>query len=352
MACSSASTASPVVDVHPEGDGEEPSKKKKGDVSQWKKSVAKRRRNRGQEYVSVGRNKFVPARQVGEPCGCPKRCFEKLGEDTVKLIFDEYWKMGDHNAQSAYLFKMVLSKEVKVPSVGPDSRRKKTYEYGVLINNKRNLLCKKAFLSIHSISETRVWNVLKKVGETGVLPVDRRGTGRPHNKKPDDVLELAHDHIKSLPTCSSHYSRAKSRYRLYLPPGYTHRHCYDLFQLWCEERNVDAEKIISFDGYSKIFSSYNIGTRPPKVDTYSTCDRLDIELEVATEKKEEQHKKDLELQLTLHKTKASEARNLIKSYTDHDDDTSAAICFHTSMVSVVFFVNFQKLSIFGGMQSH
>ena len=45
----------------------EAQKRKKGDMDNWKKNIAKRSRNSGQEYVSVKTNKTVAARAVGEP---------------------------------------------------------------------------------------------------------------------------------------------------------------------------------------------------------------------------------------------------------------------------------------------
>ena len=210
--------------------------------------------------------KTVAARSVGAPCSCPKKCFDKLGAEAVQHIFNEYYAMADHNTQSAYLLRMVASKEVKASHVGEGSRRKATLEYSVMKAWEKVVVCKKAFLSIHDISDKRILNVLKKAGDTGVAPVDRRGKeGTPHNKMPEDVRKLGHDHIKSLPLCSSHYSRAKSANRLYLPPNYTHRHCYSLFQLWCEDKGVPEEKVMSFDAYSRLFSTFNIGTSPPKV---------------------------------------------------------------------------------------
>ena len=245
---------------------EQPRMRKRREPSKWLKNVAKRKRDSGEEYVSATTHKTMEARSVQAPCTCPKKCFERLGDEAVQLIFDAYYKMADHNAQSAYLLRMVGSQDVKSPGVGDESRRKATLEYSVRKAGEKVVVCKTAFLSIHNISDKRVLNVLKKAGDTGVAPTDRRGKeGTPHNKMPEDMRKLGHDHITSLPLCSSHYSRAKSVNRLYLPPTYSHQHCYHLFQLWCEEREVPAEKVMNFDAYRRLFSTFNIGTSPPKV---------------------------------------------------------------------------------------
>ena len=126
MASSSRSIASPVTDVPPEVAREEPSLKRRKNEEEWKKTVSKRRRNTGQEYVAHNTKKVMTARRVGEPCECPKGCFEKLGEEAVRCVFNEYWKMGDFNTQSAYIMTRVKSKDVKETRVGEGSRRKAT----------------------------------------------------------------------------------------------------------------------------------------------------------------------------------------------------------------------------------
>ena len=271
MASSSSSTANPLMEApaeapeSPEAAGEAPKMRKRKEEGKWKKNIAKKKRNSGEEYVAHKSDKIVPARRVGDPCGCPKDCFGKVGDDAIQRIFKNYWNMGSHNAQSAYITKMVTSKEVKNPSVGDSSRRKATREYTVNVDNETVVVCKKAFLSMHNVSDKRVRNVLANVGETGVAPTDRRGQGPSINKQDEEMRNLGSEHIKSLPLCSSHYSRPKSVNRLYLPPTHTQPHCYSLFQLWCQDKGVPEEKVMSFDAYRRLFNTFNIGTSPPKV---------------------------------------------------------------------------------------
>ncbi|KAK4320631.1 hypothetical protein Pmani_008514 [Petrolisthes manimaculis] len=327
MASPSSSTSVPAVEERPEGPGDELQMRKRRDETQWKRNLAKRKKNSGQEYVGLNTGKTVAAKQVGPPCGCPKGCFLNLGEEAVQRIFSEYWKMGDYNAQSAYIVTMVLSKEVKNSGVVAGSRRKATLEYGVNVDSKRVVVCKKAFLSIHAISDKRVLTVLKKLGDTGVAAGDLRGThGHPHNKKHDEVERLAQEHIRSLPLCSSHYSRAKSRNKMYLPPDFTQAHCYSLFQQWCEEKGVEDDMVMSFDGYKRKVCEFNIGTSPPKVDTCSICDKFRVQVEVAKAEKDVGKENQLNLQWALHQARYKAARNLLQVYSEVRDDTQAKIC--------------------------
>ena len=160
----------------PEAAGAVPKMRKRKEEEKWKKNITKKKRDRGEEYVSRTTSKVVPGRRVGAPCTCPKNCFQTLGDEAIQLIFKNYWDMGSHNAQSAYISKMVTSKQVKNPSVGESSRRKATKEYTVNMDNEKVVVCKQAFLSIHDVSDKRVRNVISNVGETGVAPIDRRGS--------------------------------------------------------------------------------------------------------------------------------------------------------------------------------
>lgn len=309
----------PVV-TQPETEGDiwsaEPQWKRKRDASQWAKNVAKKRRDSGLEYISVRNKVVVPAKTVGPALPCSKKCYDRVGLDNVNNIFDKYWKLASHNAQSSYITKHTLSKEVSRRYSGPNSKRNVTYEYYVTVDKKDIVVCKTCFCNIHAISKKRVENVLSKVGSTGVAPVDQRGASESVNKTPDDVLQFVQDHINSLPTCSSHYSRAKSRHRVYLPPGYSHRKCYDLYKHQCEEKNLGPDKIVSFNMYSKTMRKFNIGTNPPMVDTYSTCDQLKRDKEVAEAAKDTSTISELVTKKMLHLIKANVAHSILGAYGD------------------------------------
>lgn len=64
MASASTSTTNPVADVRPEAAGEEVSLKRKKNEAEWKKNVAKARKNSGKEYISRSTGKVMAARRV------------------------------------------------------------------------------------------------------------------------------------------------------------------------------------------------------------------------------------------------------------------------------------------------
>lgn len=319
-----ADYAAPVLATTPT---QEAQLKRKRNPASWQKNVSQKKRNSGEEYISK-RKKVIAARKVGAPCTCPKRCFERVGGDEVQLIFDEYWKMADYNTQSSYLSKMVIAKPVKEQRAGQESRRKATFEYGVLVKKERVVVCKTAFLRIHDLGEARVAHVVKAMGDTGVVPQDRRGKAvPPHNKLPDDILQVIHDHVKTLPTCSSHYSRAKSPNKVYLPPGFSHRYCYDLYLAYCRVEDVpEDKKAPSLDVYSRALAKFNIGTAPPKVDTCSYCDKTEVALSVAVDNKDTATFNKLTTELRLHNLKANVAQDFMKTYHDDRDHRVFSLC--------------------------
>jgi len=150
-----------------------------------------------------------------------------------------------------------------------------------------------------------------------------RGTARSVNRTGDDALQLVHDHIKSLPTCSSHYSRAKSREKVYLPPGYSQQACYDLYVKMCTEKGL-TDKQVKLDKYKSVMRSYNIGVDPPKIDTCNTCDRITNQLEYARINKDAAKTLQLKIDKILHLSKSKVARIIMNVYRDDTADPTLA----------------------------
>ena len=140
-------------------------------------TCAKRARNTGKAYISRDTGKQVPARVVGPPC--KDNCFDKIGPDKIKEIYDNFWSIANYDLQNAYLSKLVSSTD---------------------------------------ITKGHVRSVLAKQTPTGDITPDQRGqhgTCRVSQERRQSAI----DHIASVPKLSSHHSRAKSPYRKYLATG-------------------------------------------------------------------------------------------------------------------------------------
>ena len=138
---------------------EEPRVKRFCDKSKWGKSIAKKKRDSGEAYIGVKTKRPVAARRLGAPCTCPLKCYNVLGQGIPQLIFDQYYKLASHNAQTSYLVSRVQSSPVKRSYAGANSKRTVTCEYSVEINGQKTVVCKTAFLNMHAISSKRVFNV-------------------------------------------------------------------------------------------------------------------------------------------------------------------------------------------------
>ena len=79
--------------------------------SNWARNIAKVRRNSGKEYVSVKTGRLVEGRQIGTPCG--DGCFHKVTMPVIRKLFTDFWAIGNYDAQTAYIQKLVYKVPVK-----------------------------------------------------------------------------------------------------------------------------------------------------------------------------------------------------------------------------------------------
>lgn len=96
----------------------------------------KQKRDTGQAYISCRSKQEVPAKILGLQCHRPRKCDEVAGEGNAQLIFDGFWKIGSHNAQTSYIINWVVTEEVKRHYVTHESKRKCSREYSVKMDNK------------------------------------------------------------------------------------------------------------------------------------------------------------------------------------------------------------------------
>ncbi|KAK4324158.1 hypothetical protein Pmani_005161 [Petrolisthes manimaculis] len=217
-----------------------PSHKKAKCVEAWKSVQRKKKRDSGESYTST-RGVAMAARKVGAACACPQKCFDLVGREHIDLIFNDYWAMGSHDRQSEYLANHVTSQDVKRSKVKDrPSRKLRRLCYTVKKGNKELEVCRTAFISIHGVSEKRVRNAMDKMGPSGIVEKDKRGKHVPGVNIPANKEKLAREHILSLRTVSSHYTRAKSPNRRYLPPGLNRKIMYDMYEDCGQNKNKNV----------------------------------------------------------------------------------------------------------------
>ena len=162
----------------------------------WKKNVVKVKRNLGKEYVSTNTGKLVSERKIGPPCSCKKHCYDKVGDQNIKDIFDNYWASGDWMLQTSYIQKQVSLIYVKSKPKGSPSKQKTcTRIFNVLVMNEPIQVCKQAFVNMHGISRSRVDKALSKMTATGMPLPDLRGKHNAHPCIQESRILLAISHV-------------------------------------------------------------------------------------------------------------------------------------------------------------
>ena len=133
-------------------------------------------------------------------------------------------------------------------------------------------ICKLAFQNLHAITSSKVRHIVKqtKNGQPTVSPSLRgKHTHRP-NRLPAETREEVQNHIRSFPSESSHYSRAKNANRRYLAPTLTINSMYRLYAKQCID---DKKQPVSSTMYRQIFTTdFNLGFGSPRSDTCSRCE--------------------------------------------------------------------------------
>lgn len=321
-----ASEPSTVTSVPGTRPSEVTGRKKAHKPETWKQTVAKTKRNLGEEYVSVGSGAVIKKRTIGRPCN--DGCFTKLGENVVQQIFDDYWKLGDWSAQNAYLLSVVRAVPIKRKRTKKDvSSRPCNYEYIVKHSGKQYSVCKRGFNAIHGLQEGRLRYLFKeKVTDTGMSIPDKRGKKTPPNRTPALALQRVHEHIKMLPVTQSHYTRAKSTKRVYLPSTTSIPRLYAKYlEFYRHKYAGDELKPVSDHLYRDVFTKhYNIGIAPPSKDTCTTCDMTNAEIQ-----RTQAEGKDvsmLQRKLDAHKSKAGEAQELIRTLQNDPDPQRKVVC--------------------------
>ncbi len=103
----------------------------------------------------------------------------------------------NHNRENDYLKGLVIPVEIKRKKL-LDNRKSKSlsFNYCVELNNKRQKVCKNAFLQLHQIKKSRL---VSKIQNNREISEDLRGKHENQwNKLPQEVLDDVIDFITNL----------------------------------------------------------------------------------------------------------------------------------------------------------
>ncbi|CAL4087823.1 unnamed protein product [Meganyctiphanes norvegica] len=262
-------------------------RKRKINIENWQRIVAKKALNSGKQYVSMHTGKTIPARKIGNPCTCKKRCFATVGEESITAIYTNFWASGDHNPQTAFIQIHVTEKPV-VPHYTDNMTRIRKFmrQYWLKVGDNVVEVCKEAFGSILGISPSRIFRAVLKMTASGLIIPDMRGKHMNHRQVSQDKLQLAKDHIDSFSTVTSHCSKNNSPNVRYLEAGVKSKaHMYRLYQKWLHAHHPDMEPITQHCYDDLLTREYpNLKLSKSRSDTCKTSDRLNIQLKDDTVK--------------------------------------------------------------------
>lgn len=278
-----------------------------------KQNRTKLLKDSGESYKKYrGKGNEVPKREVGSPCTCKAKCFEKLTAEERTTICSKFWNLQSYNIQNAYLYGCMGKTSIKRKTKKRDTRRTSTIDYSVQLSDKSLKLCKNAFISLHGIGRGRVEYIVSKF-KTGVtVPErDKRGAHGKHKRKySENDINIVHRFIDSLPRYESHYSRNKNLNKEYMSLDYNIELIYEKYKGNCQTENLS---FVSSDKFRRIFTEdYNISFKSPKSDTCAKCDELQVNINQARETRDTKKLSELETAKELHLRKAEAARNLLK----------------------------------------
>jgi len=242
-------------------------RRRRKNLSSWRKNVLKNRRNCGHEYRNRAGTKCRA--KVLEPIHhkCRYRCSEVTEADR-EAIFRSFWGLGSWELQTGYILSSVQMKPVKRHKT--DAGKKKDASHIFMLNGHR--VCRYFFRKTLDIAEDRLHRALLRKQNVLSVARDGRGKHQHHSRIPTEQLDTIRRHIDEFPKYESHYSRRKNIDRQYLMPGLTLAQMYRLYCEYCSAKNVPVcKKCI----YYKIFNQeYNLSFKKPSSDTCSTCDRM------------------------------------------------------------------------------
>nr|CAI5821986.1 unnamed protein product [Callosobruchus analis] len=229
----------------------------------WRKNVAKALRNTGKEYVSVSKQgKVRPARTIQPPCGdkCKLQCSKKFTEEDRKLLFTEYWNLGDLQRQRDFLATNMSLVQPKYQYKRDSSHRQQNHAFYFILNNQKVRVCKYFFKATLAINDRPIRTVAQKklLASTGqIIEPDKRGR---HGKHP------------KLDTT-----------RQFIEGGKTIADLHRDYMLLCEEKKLRS---VNYNMYSKIFNEeFNISFFVPKKDQCDYCTAFE---QMTTEEKASQ----------------------------------------------------------------
>lgn len=250
-------------------------------------------------------------------CRCKMACFQNLTQDDLAFCINKINSFQTKNEQDIFIQQLIEKKPVKThrPRKEGAIPRDYAFKYFIVIQTKKMVVCKKAFISIFGITENRVRR-LSNLTVGSETPHDKRGQHPKANTTRPEVLKAIHDHIMEFPRKRTHYSGKDIEY---LNARLDVKTMHELFK----RKHPDLKVIYAF--YANYFkNTFSLRFGRPQVDTCITCEELQVKIKSPT--LGHSAKMSAEAELQVHKRRAKKFHNkvtAVKEICANRDDVAA-----------------------------
>lgn len=135
-----------------------------------------------------------------------------ISDGTKVIILNRINDFNTKDEQDTYLqafFDSTYVKDTSKRQIVENSKPKiYSYKYFIEIDGSRKQVCKKAFLSLHGVTDNRIKS-LQLLKVSGKSPHDMRGksAGSRSNVVAPETCVLIHQFVESIPVKETHYSK-------------------------------------------------------------------------------------------------------------------------------------------------
>jgi len=254
-------------------------RKRQRNDDKWKRNVIKRARLTGQAYISSTGKKISAKSPVLDDnlCGkskCRLNCGDKIDKECRAAIMAQYYELASES-QTAHLFSSLNVSTPKWSVVNAERHREISVKYTVNVSGASVTVCKKAFMNIYGISQSKVDHVVcqLRAGHATVRPSLRGKHSNRPNRLTQVTIDSIKEHVNLYPAEMSHYSRCHNPNRMYLSPLLSICEMYRQYKVWANERGVPPASLAA---YRRVFCThFNLGFGSPRSDTCCKCEASD-----------------------------------------------------------------------------
>ena len=195
------------------------------------RTVRKKKRNSGEEYVNIQGVTIPKKCPILTSHKCRFTCCDNISVEKRKELFDKFWELGSWETQTMFLMSCIKSFDPQRRNRDiPKNRACRNIFYF----DKYRVCCKFLTQTL-AISDGRLHRALRRKSNdhcdvtTVASPKDLRGKHANHVAVPHQLLNDVQNHINAFSKYQSHYTRNRSTAHTYLNHGVTLSVMYQMY---------------------------------------------------------------------------------------------------------------------------